>query len=185
MKFGHLTKTIVIEPGPVIPTAEPIKDSKTNNMLQETTAIDKELTESNLFWQESISEQSFIAAERDDIPLYICRAQYNNGNQIGSFSNNTCTITYAGKALSRTNYQILAGKTTIPVIWDTYPTHNPLIRVGIEFTTEGTSRDLYACRVEINGKFYIGKVVAERCNIAMDGAELLLPIQSILAQARS
>ncbi len=184
MTFGHQQQTIAYEPGPVIIPSVSDKKPKATITLQEKTAIDKELIESNLFWQDTISEQSFIAAERDDIPLYICRVQYNNGSQIGSFSNNTCTITYGGKALTIANYQILAGKTTIPVIWDTYPTHNSLIRLGSEVTSESVPRDLYPCRVEINGKFYIGKVVAERCNIAMDGVELGLPIQAILTRVR-
>lgn len=184
INFGHQTKTMVLEPGPVIPSPPTVKNSKTNTLFQQTTAIDEELTTSNLFWQGSIGEQSFIAAERDDLPLYICRAKYKKGNQIGSFSNNKCTITYDGKAFTLPQYKILAGKATIPVLWDAYPTNKPLIRVGVEMTTDGTLRDLYPCRVEINGKFYIGKVVAERCNIAIDGAELGLPIQAILAYTR-
>ncbi|WED44424.1 DM9 repeat-containing protein [Legionella cardiaca] len=170
----------LFQSGPIIPPVAPAMASAGLTIDQVITDIDKQLAKLNLFWTKEQGQKNFVAGYRNDKTLYICRAQYNNGYQIGLFFDNQCVITYAGQSFSSDNYQILATHDKTPAFWTAYPSKFPMLGLGAEPTQEGI-RILYACQIKLNERFYVGKVVAGFCNVALNNREFVSPIQTVLA----
>ena len=145
--------------------------------------IDKKLIPLNLFWKHQLDNTSFIAGYQNHTPIYICRALYSGGSQIGMYVKNQCLISYAGVAIRIKTSDILSSHGKSSVLWKPYPTKDPVVNLGVEPTNPGL-RFLSACETEVNGQLYIGKVIFGHCNIVMNESEIILPIKSILVQTK-
>jgi|GEM_PF-2945543 len=177
-RFDPDIKSTMFQPGPVITPFNNRPAFMTVN--QYVKQLDNRLNSLNLKWSANLNQSGFIAGYRNKKSLFICRAEYNNGYQTGSFSDNQCTITYGGKSFPVTNYEVLTMTTDKPsIIWSPYSDKIVPLGFGAESSPAGI-RVLYACRVQVNNNFYIGKVVNGHCNIALDDKEIKYPVEWVL-----
>lgn len=82
-------------------------------------------------------------------------------------------ITHGGKIIKQPDYQFLSIHPQA-IEWQKPGQYQPL-PLGVEYTETGSYKALSACKVNINGFTYQGKMVSGRCNIAIAGQEKSYP----------
>lgn len=132
--------------------------------------------------------------------VYICRANYK-GLQTGQLYPEGCMISYAGKAFIKKTFKVLVTKNAFswegkdafnryqfshryrpfpfapgPVILNPKPFSKSVPIIG--GSEKGENR--YICRGIYNNKIYVGKVVANNCNIGFDHREVRLDAFEVL-----
>ncbi|QBR84136.1 DUF3421 domain-containing protein [Legionella israelensis] len=135
---------------------------------------DSLLNDVGVYWQDKKTSDSFLV-QNDDKARVICRAIYNKGYQIGVYENGQCIVTYGGKVMTMKDFQILAAKPNV-LQWSDKKSG---LDLGIEFKPElmrspyssatplsNLARTLAACRVNLNGQIYVGKLFNNNCLIA-------------------
>lgn len=140
-----------------------------------------------------------IGAYANGKPLYICHADYLEGTQPGQLTDQGCMITYGGRIFIRPIYQILTGNHRViwkasstvlrfpplmrgPVILSRWPNYLP-ITSGEDIPVPGgyeNGHSLYICRAMFNDQIHLGKVVADKCNIAEQGSEVPVATYEVL-----
>lgn len=104
----------------------------------------------------------------------ICRVKYQDGYQIGRWSQNECIITYAGQSIPFPNAEILIGASD-KIQWRAnYFAPQTHLALGLEPVNTSSPRELVACRALTQKHVLIGKLVDGRCNIAVNNKEQLV-----------
>lgn len=143
--------------------------AKLVSIQTEIKRINKKLADLGLYWADAGSKNS----------LPICQSVFEKGYQIGHYRDNQCWISYGGVALQMQKFQVLTGnqdKITWRPFSDADQTH--LVAAGVEHIVGVRNafgpmdRILYPCRVNFEGRSYIGKIVDNACNIAVDNQEI-------------
>lgn len=157
----------------------PTPSSQLNTMLDN---MKQQLKASNLQWQiysgESDKTHWIIMGYNNQVPLYACRGHFKNGIHPGSFSDNHCIVTFAGKSYALDHFEVLTGDVKniqwLPGV-DSERSQVTLLLAGYEITSSSSKQDirsLYVCRTIDNNKIQIGKVVAWHCLIAENAKEI-------------
>jgi len=177
--------------------------------LQQQAAVQKnqsaQQAETDLRWVDAkggkVPANPVIAALANGKPLYICRSNYLQGIHPGQLVDKGCLITYSGRALIQTRYQILTGKQA--VTWKPgsalipfsrpFPYYNSLVIAGnpaagnanFALPVQGgyePDHPLYICRVMYGENIRLGKTFpdGQACNIGVEGAEVHVQASEVL-----
>jgi hypothetical protein len=116
-------------------------------------------------------------------PVYVCHAKYLEGVHPGQLVKNGCLISYGGKAMVLSKYQVLT--TRKQIAWqeadqlEAYFYHNNE-NIPIPGGYEGEDQHpLFICRAMFDD-IHIGKVVDNNCNISVNGAEVIRKAYKVL-----
>lgn len=126
------------------------------------------------------ADNIFIAGTNTKGNIGICRGTYQNGVEIGSYQNNQCTISYAGKSLLLTDYTVLANTTATPNVkwrpqrYTAITQMSDSLPLGFEMINKTSIRPLEACRGIYDNDIHIGKLFDGQCHIAAGEQEKLL-----------
>ena len=126
-------------------------------------------------WDSTINKSTYFVINNGS-KLGICRTKYQSGYQAGAYKDGLCTITYAGRAIHQSSFELLSNATN-KVEWVLFKStlSNDGIGLGLEYITPDFSsavRPLFACMVEISGTVILGKVVDNICNVNINGEEI-------------
>lgn len=131
-------------------------------------------------------------SEVNGTPQFVCRAPYNGGLHPGKTVADKCNITWGGKEIPMTSYEVLTGNND-DQLWEA-----PGMAGAADFAAGGENgHEIHSCRVKyytggwsplgiqvIDGTTYrgqhIGKEVAGHCNIGYNGQEVVLDGYDIL-----
>lgn len=111
-------------------------------------------------------------------PLYICHGYYHNGVHPGKLLAGHCNITWDGREIRLSNYQILESR--VPLHW--IPASNGYIPPNAVTGGKEYNRPLYICQAFYNGGFHPGKIVGHYCNISYAGNEISIPDYKVLVR---
>jgi hypothetical protein len=156
----------------------------------------------------NIPDHAFVAAENLRNKLYICQANYkmnpgdlgagNTYTYPGMLTSQGCMITFAGRSFVETPFKILVSKEagywgdsselndvpnatpSLPIISFQETAANG--QASTQAIIGGYEPDhyIYICRVNINNRYYVGKVVSGNCNVALQGKEASWPDYQVL-----
>lgn len=116
--------------------------------------------------------------EANNPQLFICRAGYKGGIHPGKVVGTSCNISWGGREIPMSRYQVLESST--PLTWTPASYGNiPSNAVAGGFENGQT---LYICQAIYNAGMHPGKVVGTNCNIAWGGKEISLPNYNVLTR---
>lgn len=136
-----------------------------------------------------------------DGQVNICQSNYSDGVHPGQLTKNGCRITYAWKAYTEKNFNILTSTKTPEWKdqsalyqyrqhqWPVYGGVGPMIIINGPLKKNGSQpvvgghengHNLYVCRCMYSDSVYVGKVVASNCNIGVEGKEVRVPDYEVL-----
>lgn len=122
--------------------------------------------------------QAFLAGTNQNHKVYICQALLYGNLYPGQLSAQGCLLTYAGNSKIVDNYSILSNIT--PYAWMASN------QVHAKFTLQAVNGGheyghiIHICRVTINNRIQVGKVVSNSCNIAIGHREASWPDFDVL-----
>lgn len=159
-------------------TIQPILDNLIITAEQKARLMAVSKIHSAILAKNGLTWKSFYPG-RDELPksAHICQVPYKNGFETGSIIEGQCVITYGGNIVSFEQFLFL-DDANASISWQSFPAKAAL-PLGIEFVPEKLSsidpdkylRVLYACKVILDERDYVGKVVDQYCNIAYRGEE--------------
>lgn len=115
----------------------------------------------------SIPMNAVIGGQEPGRVLYICQASYDNGVHPGKVIGDRCNITFDGREIPRSNFNVLVG---YGYSWKhVYGGEMPMNAVAGGYER---GRPLYICQAQHGNGSHIGKVVLGVCNIGYAGAEI-------------
>jgi len=109
------------------------------------------------------------------VPIYICRASYENGTHVGKVVNRRCNIGWGGREVVLNDYAVLVERSGLR--WVGHGQGNPR---GAVLAGRVSGGDLYVCRGSHGGGTHIGKAFNGKCNIGWGGQEVALSDYQIL-----
>lgn len=129
-----------------------------------------------------IPKNAVIAGKNGNNGIYICHGKYLNGVHPGQLIDKGCLISYAGKAILLPKYEILT--TNKKIVWKSprnmysVMPNNDYMPICGGYENNHTSI-LYICRA-MQDEIHVGKVVADNCNISINGLETLRETYEVL-----
>lgn len=149
-------------------------------------SIDQQLKEQGYQWEKPTEKQGIVAGYSGNEGIHICRVLYEGSYQVGENINEQCVITYAGKAYSFDDYQRLSQTESKVAHWKAGQAYMSLAHLylptGFEFSKDGSVNYLYTCRTIYDNQIHVGKLIAGRCNIGVDGNEVIEQSMQVLAK---
>lgn len=162
-----------------------------------------------LQWQEhnhmASKDKPIMAGYKQGQPVYVCDAHFQQGIHPGYAQSGHCVITYAGHVVKLKQYKLLVGNPANAFWKDSnysnyYPrgqhAMNGVFMPGLALPSQalnapvisgyehsplsGNFHLLYTCRAFYGNDMHVGKVVSNRCNVAVDHAEISVPIYQTL-----
>jgi MFS family permease len=163
------TPLVLIDPNTNLTLTQP-------NIQIAVGKIDKVLALKGLIWRPSNTTITYAisASLNPSILEGICRTIYQDGYQIGRWSHNQCWISYAGRAFTVNQFEVLTGQNALLKWGETNSPYLDALPLGIEWINPAikqTTRILYACRTLQGNEVVLGKQVDNNCNIAMTNKE--------------
>lgn len=160
----------------------------------------------NLAWVPAkvgaLPQNAIAVVLADNKIIYVCNVKAYGGMHPGQLSQKGCTITYNGAAVAKKQFNVLAGSAS--VVWrspdvinqDEYASqvrfygilpqgldvtsYVPIIG-GYESQYPNYLHPLYICQTLTHNSIRIGKVVGDRCNVAVNGREVMTNSYMILS----
>lgn len=133
----------------------------------------------NMNQGDPIPVDAIIGGAENGNLLYVCRATYQGGQHPGKLlPAGICNITYGGRELSTTLYQVLVSHSPLQWVAGSYGYIPGHAMVG--GNEEG--RILYICQADYHGGRHAGKIVGQNCNIGYAGREISIPYYNVLAK---
>ncbi len=156
----------------------------------------------NLAWVDAdngdIPKQAIMAANSNGNKVYICHTEYLQGVHPGQLTDKGCLISYGGRAITQTHYQVLTGNAAVKwqpasalqAYLQPYMPFNAMVVISPPSNVNGSpvqggyepDHALYICRAIFNNEIHVGKTfgLGRNCNIGVDGAEVLVPTFEVL-----
>ncbi|GEM_PF-2422928 len=110
--------------------------------------------------------------------LFVCHADFQGGVHPGKFLAGKCNISWGGREIAMSNYELLISRT--PLFW-MQANYGNIPGNAVAGGYEGP-RTLYICQADFNGGVHPGKVVDRKCNFGWGGREISVPNYRILVQ---
>lgn len=145
---------------------------------QQQLSFDKELQEIELFLHlTGLSWEPFKKGSITNYHPQICQVLFQKGFELGGVEKGKCLISYGGKVYTSSKYMVLSGswqntqwrpasESALVLGLEYRPEHMPLSPETFTPAQSGFLRSLNACRVKVNGKYFIGKTIDGHCNIS-------------------
>jgi len=108
-------------------------------------------------------------------PIYICRAQYQNGIHAGKVVNRRCNFGWGGREVVLNDYQVLVERQGVRWV-----AQGQGVPRGAVLAGRVPGGDLYVCRASHGGGTHIGKLFNGKCNIGWGGQEVSLGVYQVL-----
>ncbi len=113
-------------------------------------------------------------------PIYVCRAQYQNGTHIGKVVNRRCNIGWGGREVVLNTFDVLVERRRAR--WVSSGQNLPR---GAVLAGRSPAGDLYVCRGSYRDGTHIGKLFKGKCNIGWGGKEVTLDEYQVLSAPRA
>lgn len=127
---------------------------------------------------EPMPEGAVIGGSEPNRPdlLFVCHGNYGGGVHPGKVVAGRCNISWGGREVALSRYQVLASYyrlNWVPASYGSRPSN--AIYGGFE-----NGRKLYICQVSYQGGWHPGKLVGQACNFGYGGKEISAPYYNVL-----